>query len=103
MSDLKNPTLYAPAKAPAWKRLAVGTLVTSVVGTGGYVLKDHSPVHFMVEGAPPEAAPDWKCEPEGGIVGAPVVCRYGGPGGDKGAIVPTLPAQPALRQDGQQH
>lgn len=34
-----------------------------------------SPVHFMVEGTAPVGAEGWKCAPEGGIVGAQMVCH----------------------------
>lgn len=103
---IKNPTLYAPAKRTTWKRLAAGAFVTSAVAAGGYGLKDRSPVHFMVEGALPETAPEWACEPEGGIIGAPVVCRYRGPAGkSEGSLVdpPKLSPQRQMGQDGQQN
>lgn len=35
-----------------------------------------SPVHFGVVGEQPVDATGWDCKPEGGLYGAPMVCRY---------------------------
>jgi hypothetical protein len=91
---LKNPTLLKP-QMPRWARVLIAA------GTGGALvlagdeaatrLKKDSPVHFSVEGSPPEVATDWSCAPEGGIVGAPVVCRYVGK--DTGVKKPAADAE----------
>ena len=44
-------------------------------GAAGDKLVHDSPVHFAVQGEAPPAHDGWKCEPEGGIIGAPMVCR----------------------------
>lgn len=60
------------------KRIAAAALAGAGLVVGGQKLAEDSPVHFAVEGSPPEVATDWACGPEGGIIGAPVVCRYVG-------------------------
>ena len=44
-------------------------------GAAGRKLAVDSPVHFAVQGEAPPVHDQWRCEPEGGIIGAPMVCR----------------------------
>lgn len=73
------------------KRVAVAVLAGAGLVASSQKLTKNSPVHFAVEGAPPEAATDWACGPEGGIIGAPVVCRYVGK--DTGVKKPAADAE----------
>ena len=61
---------------PAW---AYPVLLVSGVGVGYVgprIVTSDSPVHFGVVGEPPKDADGWDCKPEGGLYGAPLVCRY---------------------------
>ena len=60
---------------PQWVKLFLAACAGAGVQTGADKIATDSPVHFAVEGAAPAEAPGWKCEPEGGIIGAPMVCR----------------------------
>lgn len=61
---------------PTWAKLVIAAGIGGGAVSGGEKLAKDSPVHFMVEGEAPAQAMEWACEPEGGIIGAPVVCRY---------------------------
>lgn len=68
--------MTAPVPAtPRWIKLLLAANVTGAVAVGGYELSTDSPVHLLTEGKPPEQADGWVCLPEGGLIGAPVVCR----------------------------
>jgi hypothetical protein len=69
MSTVRND------RVPAWGKYAIATIVGAGAVTGGYKLSTDSPVHLLTEGKPPEQADGWVCLPEGGLIGAPVVCR----------------------------
>lgn len=60
---------------PQWLKLFFAACVGAGAQTGAEKLSTDSPVHFAVEGERPAAHDGWKCEPEGGIIGAPMVCR----------------------------
>lgn len=61
---------------PAWAKLIAAAALGSAATTGGQRLATDSPVHFAVDGEKPAGADaEWVCEPEGGIIGAPMVCR----------------------------
>ena len=72
MSTVRND------RVPTWGKYAIATIVGAGAVTGGQKLVTDSPVHFAVEGALPADAGGWKCEPEGGLIGAPMVCRPAG-------------------------
>jgi hypothetical protein len=76
------------------RKIVAAALAGAGLVAGGQKLTKESPVHFMAEGSPPEAATDWACAPEGGIVGAPVVCRYVGT--DLGGVKKAVGADAAL-------
>ena len=67
MTLIKNPG--------AWKKAAVAIGLLSGVAIGGRKLSTDSPVHFAVVGQAPVQADGWECAPEGGLIGAPLVCR----------------------------
>lgn len=60
---------------PHWLKLLLAASAGGAAVQGGEKLATDSPVHFAVVGDAPIAADGWTCEPEGGIVGAPMVCR----------------------------
>ena len=60
---------------PAWLKLLLAGSIGAGAVTGSQKLATDSPVHFAVEGVPPTGADGWDCKPEGGLVGAPLVCR----------------------------
>ena len=62
-------------KMPQWLKVVIAASAGAGAVTGGHKLATDSPVHFAVEGAAPVEAPGWKCAPEGGLIGAPMVCR----------------------------
>lgn len=62
-------------KMPRWGKIAVAGVVGAGAVVGGQRLSVDSPVHFKVQGMAPADAPGWKCAPEGGLIGAPLVCR----------------------------
>lgn len=69
MDDQKKPI-------PAWAKLVAAVALGSAATTGGQRLATDSPVHFAVDGEKPAGADaEWDCQPEGGIIGAPMVCR----------------------------
>lgn len=62
---------------PQWLKYFAAACAGAGVQTGAEQIATDSPVHFAVEGEKPSDAPEWNCAPEGGIVGAPMVCRPG--------------------------
>lgn len=68
MSDQKKPL-------PQWVKLFIAACAGAGVQTGVHTAATNSPIHFAVDGEAPAAHDGWACEPEGGIVGAPMVCR----------------------------
>lgn len=70
MSDVPKKSI------PGWVKVLITAGVGGAVTVGGQKLAVDSPVHFQTVGQAPADAPEWSCEPEGGIIGAPVVCRY---------------------------
>jgi len=60
---------------PQWLKLFLAACTGAGLQTGAQTLSVDSPVHFAVDGAAPVVADEWECGPEGGIVGAPMVCR----------------------------
>jgi hypothetical protein len=60
---------------PQSVRLILAALTGAGLVTGGDKLAKDSPVHFAVEGEAPQKADGWVCAPEGGIIGAPMVCH----------------------------
>ena len=60
---------------PQWVRYLIAACAGAGAQSGAQTLAEDSPVHFAVVGEAPEEHDGWKCEPEGGIVGAPMVCR----------------------------
>lgn len=60
---------------PQWLKYFLAACAGAGVQGGADKIATDSPVHFAVEGAAPAQADGWKCEPEGGIIGAPMVCR----------------------------
>lgn len=60
---------------PQWLKLFLAACLGAGAQTGTQKLATDSPVHFAVEGEAPAVHDGWKCEPEGGIIGAPMVCR----------------------------
>lgn len=69
MADDKKPV-------PTWAKIVAAAALGSAATTGTQKLATDSPVHFAVEGEKPAGADaEWDCQPEGGIIGAPMVCR----------------------------
>lgn len=60
---------------PMWLKITAAATAGAGIVSGGQKLTTDSPVHFAVVGQPPAQAEGWKCEPEGGLIGAPLVCR----------------------------
>lgn len=60
---------------PLWLKVSIAAGVGAGTVAGGQKLATDSPVHFGVVGQAPAEASGWRCAPEGGIVGAPLVCR----------------------------
>ena len=60
---------------PDWVKYLIAACVGAGAQTGTQKALTDSPVHFAVEGEAPSAADGWSCQPEGGIIGAPMVCR----------------------------
>ena len=56
-------------------KLLAAALAGAGLSEGAETLSVDSPIHFAVVGDAPEATPGWTCAPEGGIFGAPMVCR----------------------------
>ncbi len=75
------------------RKIALGALVGAGLVVGGQKLATDSPVHFLTDGAPPIEAPEWVCTPEGGLIGAPVVCRYVGSAAGSAGLSANGPAQ----------
>ena len=74
MNESNEKTTKTPL--PLWLKIAAAAGVGAGTVVTGQRLATDSPVHFAVEGAAPEGADaQWICAPEGGIVGAPMVCR----------------------------
>lgn len=61
---------------PMWARLAlIGGAGAATPYAVNKMVAD-APVHFGVVGEAPKDATGWDCKPEGGLYGAPLVCRY---------------------------
>jgi len=60
---------------PQWLKLFLAACTGAGAQSGVQTLTIDSPIHFAVVGEAPAVHDGWECEPEGGIVGAPMVCR----------------------------
>lgn len=58
-----------------WSKMALAAAIGGGVVQGGTMLAHESPIHFSVVGEAPVQAEGWVCAPEGGIIGAPLVCH----------------------------
>lgn len=63
-------------RVPMWAKLALVASTGAAIPFASDKLTKDSPVHFGVVGQAPKDAVGWDCKPEGGIYGAPLVCRY---------------------------
>lgn len=72
----QNPPPIVPKKPlPQWLKYLLAACAGAGAQSGADKIATDSPVHFAVDGEAPAAHDQWSCEPEGGIVGAPMVCR----------------------------
>lgn len=69
MTQEKKPT-------PVWAKMVLAATASAGLVVGGQKLSVDSPVHFGVVGEAPKDAEGWKCAPEGGLIGAPMVCHF---------------------------
>lgn len=60
---------------PQWLKYFTAACIGAGAQSGADSLSKDSPIHFAVEGAKPASHDGWECGPEGGIIGAPMVCR----------------------------
>lgn len=60
---------------PIWTQVALTVAAGSAIVSGAQSLSRNAPIHFGVVGQAPAVSEGWACAPEGGIVGAPLVCR----------------------------
>ena len=56
--------------------IAIAFALGAGTGAGGQKLAVESPVHLSTVNSAPAPSEEWVCAPEGGIVGAVVVCSF---------------------------
>lgn len=74
LQDETKPSLFD--RTPTWAKVVAAAALGAGATVSGDRIANDSPIHFAVEGEKPAGADaEWVCEPEGGIIGAPMVCR----------------------------